>query len=163
MRQRPDVIDPNWRLRATVIANSQTYDAGLLSAATADDSGNVGNAPWFIHSPSNGRNVAVDLTGHVRTGDIGHTILVGTDYYDLSFSYIGYVAGFSVVDTIERVQSRVLTVPTGAGSFGTYTNAPPDWHTKGTQGSDRASTRRIRSSSRISSSCSPVAGSTGPA
>ena len=110
------VIDPNWRLRATAIANSQTYDAGLLSAATADDSGNVGNAPWFIHSPSNGRNVAVDLTGHVQTGDIGHTILVGTDYYDLSFSYIGYVAGFSVVDTI-NVFNPVYNRPTGAGSF----------------------------------------------
>jgi iron complex outermembrane recepter protein len=127
------LIDRNWKLRATAIANSQTYDAGLLSAATADDSGNVGNAPWFIHSPSNGRNLAVDLTGHVQTGDMTHTILVGTDYYDLSFSYIGYVAGFSAVDTI-NVFNPVYNRPTGAGSFSTYTNAPPDWHTKGTQG-----------------------------
>jgi len=127
------VIDPNWKLRATAIANSQVYDAGLLSATTADDLGNVGNAPWFIHSPSNGRNVAVDLTGHVQQGNIGHTVLVGTDYYDLSFSYIGYVAGFSPVDTI-NVFNPVYNRPTGAGSFSTYTNAPPDWHTTGTQG-----------------------------
>jgi iron complex outermembrane recepter protein len=127
------VIDHNWKLRATALTNSQTYDAGLLSAATADEGGNVGNAPWFIHSPSNGRNVAVDLTGHVQTGEIGHTMLVGTDYYDLSFSYIGYVAGFGVVDTI-NVFNPVYNRPTGAGSFSTYTNAPPDWHTTGTQG-----------------------------
>ena len=127
------VLNSNWRVRATGIGNWQTYNAGLLSSATADDSGNVGNAPWFVHVPSNGHNLVVDLTGHVQSGALEHTILVGTDYYDVSFSYLGFVNGFSPVDSI-NVFSPTYNRPTGAGSFDTYTSAPRDWHTTGTQG-----------------------------
>ncbi len=127
------LFDPNWKVRVTAIANWQTYNSGELSPSTADDNGNVGNAPWFVHVPSNGRNLVVDVTGHLQTGDLDHTILVGTDYYDVSFSYLGFVNGFSPVDMI-NVFSPVYNRPTGAGAFGFYSSAPPDWQTTGTQG-----------------------------
>jgi iron complex outermembrane receptor protein len=132
------LVNANWKVHASALANWQRYNAGEMTAVSIDDTpgptfGNVGNGPWFVHVPSNGRNLAVDATGHVRTGQIDHTLLIGTDYYQLNFSYQGFVNGFAPIDTI-NIFNPTYSRPTGFGSNAAYGNMPPDWHTTGTNG-----------------------------
>lgn len=132
------LLSPDWKVHVSAIANWQTYNSGEMTPLTLDETpgptyGNLGNGPWFVHVPSNGRNVAVDMSGHVRTGGIDQTILVGTDYYQLNFSYEGFVNGFSPVDTI-NVFTPTYFRATAFGSDAMYASMPPDWRTAGTNG-----------------------------
>ena len=132
------LLSPDWKVHVSAIANWQTYNSGEMTPLTLDETpgptyGNLGNGPWFVHVPSNGRNVAVDMSGHVRTGGIDQTILVGTDYYQLNFSYEGFVNGFSPVDTI-NVFTPTYFRATAFGSDAMYASMPPDWRTTGTNG-----------------------------
>jgi iron complex outermembrane receptor protein len=132
------LFNANWKVHGSVVANWQTYNAGEITPISLDETpgptfGDLANGVWFVHAPSNGRNLAVDLTGHLQTGDVDHALLVGTDYYQLNFSYTGFVNGFAPIDTI-NIFNPTYSRPTGFGSHAAYSSMPPDWATSGSIG-----------------------------
>ncbi|HEV3059813.1 MAG TPA: TonB-dependent receptor [Vicinamibacterales bacterium] len=132
------LFNANWKIHGSVVANWQTYNAGEITPISLDETpgptfGDLANGVWFVHAPSNGRNLALDVTGHLGTGGVDHALLFGTDYYQLNFSYTGFVNGFAPLDTI-NIFNPTYSRPTGFGSHAAYSSMPPDWATSGSSG-----------------------------
>jgi iron complex outermembrane receptor protein len=125
-----------WHIRVAGVANWQRQDVAKLSPWKLDEVpgptyGTLSNFPWFVNQPGSDRNVSLDVTGRIRTGAVDHTLLIGTDYYSLTYSFLGFVNAFAPSDTV-NIFHPTYSRPTGSNA--PYRTMPPDWHSVGTSG-----------------------------
>ena len=128
-------LNSAWRLRGAAAVTFDDIDFEQFFGGSLDETpgatfGDFTNIPWFDKRRSKGGNAVLDLTGNFRTAGIRHTLLVGTDYYQLDFSDRGFVNGWNPVDTM-NIFHPVFGRTTAYGIHSALANTPPDWTSVG--------------------------------
>jgi iron complex outermembrane receptor protein len=131
-------FNSDWNLRGAGAVtfddiNFEQFFGGNLDETPGPTFGDFTNVPWFDKRRSTGGNASLDLTGHLRGAGMTHTLLLGTDYYQLDFSDRGFVNGWAPVDTM-NIFNPVFGRPTAYGIHDTLKNTPPDWTSIGNTG-----------------------------
>jgi len=126
-------LDRDWKLRNGVAWVTDSIDFEEFFGGSIDEStGDFSITPWFDKRRSHGLNTFLDLTGHLEGAGIAHTVLVGLDYYRLSYDDVGFVNGWVPVDTT-NIYSPTYFRPTAWGAHETLRSTPPDWTSVGYQ------------------------------
>ena len=128
-------FNPNWSLHGALAVafdaiNFEQFFGGSLDETLGPTYGDFTNVPWFDKRDSTGVNVIFDLNGHFRTGNLRHTLLAGTDYYNLDFNDKGFVNGWAPVDTM-NIFRPVFYRPTAYGLHDQLAATAPDWTSAG--------------------------------
>ena len=128
-------LNSSWKVRGATAVTFDDIDfeqffGGSLDETPSPAFGDFTNIPWFDKRRSKGGNATLDLTGHFRTAGIQHTLLVGTDYYQLDFADRGFVNGWNPVDTM-NIFHPVFGRTTAYGAHPALATTPPDWTSVG--------------------------------
>ncbi|MBV9037562.1 MAG: TonB-dependent receptor [Acidobacteriaceae bacterium] len=131
-------INPNWNVRGAAAVTFDDIDfeqffGGSLDETPGPTFGDFTNVPWFDKRRSKGENVTLDVSGRFRAAGVQHTLLTGTDYYQLDFSDRGFVNGWNPVDTM-NIFHPVFRRSTAYGARELLKNTPPDWTSVGNTG-----------------------------
>jgi len=129
-------LSTDWSIRGAVATAFDDIDfeqffGGSLDETPGPTFGDFTNIPWFDKRRSTGTNTVLDINGHFRAVGLNHTLLLGTDYYNLDFSDRGFVNGWAPVDTM-NIFNPVFRRNTAYGAHAALAATPPDWTSVGT-------------------------------
>jgi iron complex outermembrane receptor protein len=128
-------VNSGWRLHGAAAVTFDDIDfeeffGGSLDETPGPTFGDYTNIPWFDKRRSKGGNGALDLTGQLRTRGMQHTLLIGTDYYQLDYADRGFVNGWNPVDTM-NIFHPVYGRSTAYGAHTALAATAPDWTSVG--------------------------------